>query len=274
MPLLAKPITSLHLFAGVGGGILADSILGFRVVGAVEINAYCRDVLKARQIDGSIEPFPIFNDVKTFQGLEIDRPTIICGGFPCQDISSAGTGAGIRGKKSSLFFELARIVRAVSPPLVFLENSPCITSRGLDSVLREFAALGYDAEWDVISAGACGAPHMRERWWCLCKRQDVDAGICEGLLQAAKRRVREVSDAKDEGRRPDFLSERLEEGKPMPSGRDRAERERGWWETEPAVGRVVNELPGQLDRVRALGNAQVPTAAALAFILLLRRYLD
>lgn len=148
---------SLHLFAGIGGGILADKILGSEVVGAVEIEPYCRALLKQKQERGLLENFPIFEDVRDFNGDEFKKQygavDVVCGGFPCQDISSAGRGAGITGEKSSLFFELARVVGELSPRYVFLENSPRIRTRGLDRVLCRLAELGFDAEWSNLSAG-------------------------------------------------------------------------------------------------------------------------
>ena len=170
-------MNSLHLFAGIGGGILADKILGHRIVGAVEIEPYCRAVLKQRQEEGLLEPFPLFDDIRTFNGDEItERIDLICGGFPCQDISTAGKGKGVvKGEKSSLFFELVRVCGAIRPAYIFLENSPAITGRGLGACLNEIARIGYDAEWFTLSAGDCGAPHLRKRWWAVCKRQDSDA---------------------------------------------------------------------------------------------------
>lgn len=165
-------MNNLHLFAGTGGGIIADMILGHTPVGAVEIDPFCRKVLQMRQEEGWLPRFPIFEDVRSFRGDEIQkRVDCVSGGFPCQDISSAGRGAGIHGERSSLFFELARICRAIRPNYIFLENSPAIISRGLDTVLGEIAEMGYDAEWCVLSAADLGAWHRRERWWCLCKRE-------------------------------------------------------------------------------------------------------
>ena len=165
-------MNTLHLFAGAGGGIIADMLLGHHPVGAVEIDPFCRKVLLARQAEGWIPSFPIYEDVCSFDGSEIsERVDCVCGGFPCQDISASGLGAGITGAKSGLFFELARICRNLRPEYIFLENSPFIVSRGLNSVLGELASMGYDAEWCCLPASWVGAWHRRERWWCLCKRE-------------------------------------------------------------------------------------------------------
>lgn len=156
----------LALFAGAGGGILGGLLLGWRTVCAVEFDAYCRSVLLARQRDGVLEPFPIWDDVRTFDG----RPwrgavDVVSGGFPCQDISAAGKGAGIDGKRSGLWREMARIIREIQPRYAFVENSPMLISRGLSTVLADFASLGFDARWGVIGASDFGAPHKRERIW-------------------------------------------------------------------------------------------------------------
>ena len=296
-------INSLHLFAGIGGGILADKILGHRIVGAVEIEPYCRAVLKQRQEEGWLEHFPIFDDVKTFKGDEINEPIdLICGGFPCQDISTAGRGQGIEGTKSRLFYELIRICGAIRPRYIFLENSPAITGRGLGACLKEIAALGYDAAWDCISAGQLGAPHRRARWWCLCyfpnangKRELQPKRLVEnvrrrlsylGMSGTFKERAwskndrktietKYISDANSMGRDKN----RKESNQPTEarlsglSGNDNGNVS-GWWKVEPPLGRVVDEFPNRLDAIKGLGNAQVPVCAALAFYLLLERFCD
>lgn len=156
----------MHLFAGAGGGILADLLLGHQPVCAVEINEYCQQVLSARQKDGCLPWFPIFADVTQFDGKPWSgRVDVVSGGFPCQDISAAGKGAGIGGERSGLWAHMARIVGEVRPKFVFVENSPMLTSRGLDRVLGDLAALGYDAEWMCLSAAECGARHKRDRIW-------------------------------------------------------------------------------------------------------------
>ena len=159
-------LNELALFAGAGGGILGGHLLGWRTVCAVEWEPYAACVLVARQNDGVLPPFPIWDDVQTFDGKPwrgiVD---VISGGFPCQDISAAGKGAGITGERSGLWKEFARIICEVRPRFVFVENSPMLTSRGLDTVLRDLAALGYDAEWGVLGAHHAGAPHKRDRMW-------------------------------------------------------------------------------------------------------------
>lgn len=157
-----------------GGGILADIIDGIRPVCAVEIEDYQQRILAARFPD-----MPIWDDVRTFRA---DNPEcagaiedlrghahelVISGGFPCQDISSAGKGAGIGGARSGLWKEYARIILEIRPRFVFVENSPLLVSRGLGIVLADLAAMGYHGAWGVLSASAVGARHRRDRFWGL-----------------------------------------------------------------------------------------------------------
>lgn len=117
-------------------------------------------------------PAPVWSDVRTFDGHPWRGAVdIIAGGFPCTDISLAGLGAGIDGEKSGLWREFKRIIREVGPRLVFVENVAALTSRGLDRVLGDLADLGFDAEWTTLSAGACGAPHRRNRIFILAYRR-------------------------------------------------------------------------------------------------------
>ena len=161
-------MNELALFAGAGGGILGGKLLGWRTVCAVEWEAYPASVLLARQNDGLLPPFPIWDDVQTFDG----RPwrgivDVVSGGFPCQDISIAGNGDGLDGERSGMWREMARIIGEVRPRFAFVENSPMLVTRGLERVLADLTSMGYDSRWGVISAADVGAPHKRERIWIL-----------------------------------------------------------------------------------------------------------
>lgn len=161
-------MNELALFAGAGGGILGGHLLGWRTVCAVEFDAYARSVLLARQRDGCLPRFPVWDDVRTFDGKPWrGRVDVVSGGFPCQDISAAGKGAGIDGERSGLWREMARIVGEVRPSYVWVENSPLLVSRGLAVVLGDLAQMGYDARWGVVGARHVGAPHKRDRCWVL-----------------------------------------------------------------------------------------------------------
>lgn len=171
----------LALFAGAGGGILGGRLLGWRCVCAVEWDKYAASVLLARQDDGCLEPFPVWDDVQTFDG----RPwrgcvDVVSGGFPCQDISAAGKGVGIEGSRSGMWKHMARIVGEVRPRFVWVENSPMLVGRGLGLVLADLAALGYDARWGVVGACDAGAPHRRERIWVLANAYGGNAECRQG----------------------------------------------------------------------------------------------
>lgn len=169
----------LELFAGAGGGILAQQLLGHLTVGAVEITPYCRNVLLQRQRDLCLPVFPVWDDVTTFRAdnpecaayigwlRSIRSELCISGGFPCQDISSCGKGVGIAGAKSGLWHEMARIIDEIQPAFVFAENSPMLATRGLGTVLESLAAMGYDARWCVLGADDLGYPIIRKRMWIL-----------------------------------------------------------------------------------------------------------
>ncbi|AZD86586.1 DNA cytosine methyltransferase [Pseudomonas chlororaphis] len=146
-------MNELALFAGAGGGILGGHLLGWRTICAVERDAYAAQVLAQRQTDGALPLFPIWPDVCSFDG----RPwrglvDVVSGGFPCQDISTAGNGLGIEGPRSGLWRQMARIISEVRPELVALENSPMLVGRGLALVLGDLAKMGYDARWCVLGA--------------------------------------------------------------------------------------------------------------------------
>ena len=235
-------MNELALFAGAGGGILGGKLLGWTTKCAVEIDPYCRSVLLARQRDGILEPFPIWDDVTTFSGTEwrghID---VVSGGFPCVDISTAG-GAnrkGLDGEKSGLWTEMARIICEVRPRFAFVENSPAITFRGLNRVLGDLAEMGFDARWGVFSAGDIGARHERERMWIVGCNRDTD-------------------------RLPEIEIEKIHGWKASEPIRDLS----AWISSEPRMGRKHYGVDCWMDRLKALGNGQVPRVAALAWEIL------
>lgn len=168
MGYLKSPLRELSLFTGAGGGLLAGRLLGWQPVCAIESDALRQAILVARQNDGSLSPFPIWDDISTFDGRPwLGLVDVISGGFPCQDISIAGQGVGIDGSRSGLWAQMARVVAQVRPQFVFVENSPMLVSRGLARVLGDLASLRYDAVWGVLGASEVGAWHLRERIWIL-----------------------------------------------------------------------------------------------------------
>ena len=167
-------MNELALFAGAGGGILGGKLLGWRTVCGVERDAYAAQVLAQRQNDGILEPFPIWSDVTSFDGKPwAGIVDVVSGGFPCQDISAAGKGAGITGERSGLWTEFARIISEVRPRYAFVENSPMLTIRGLGVVLSDLSKMGFNAEWGVLSAADVGAKHERERIWILAEQRNI-----------------------------------------------------------------------------------------------------
>jgi site-specific DNA-cytosine methylase len=196
-------MNELALFAGAGGGILGGKLLGWRTVCAVEREPYAASVLVARQNDGFLPPFPIWDDVRTFDGKPwrglVD---VVSGGFPCQDISAAGKGAGIDGTRSGLWKEMARIVGQVGPRYVFIENSPMLRTRGLHVVLKDLAEMGYDARWGVLGAVDAGAPHKRDRMWIVPNGETFfHTPNTGGLMAGATVAVRSSKRMKSNGRR-------------------------------------------------------------------------
>ena len=152
----------LDTFAGIGGfSYAAEKLIGgFETTQFIEIDPFCQKVLKKHW-----PHVPIHDDIRTFTAKPFQYQ-VICGGFPCQDISVAGLQKGITEEtRSGLFFELMRVIRMVRPQYVVLENVAAILNRGLDIVLRELSEAGYDAEWSVIPASSVGACHKRSRWW-------------------------------------------------------------------------------------------------------------
>jgi DNA (cytosine-5)-methyltransferase 1 len=244
-------LRTFHLFAGAGGGILADLLLGHIPVGACEIEPYPRNVLLARQRDGILPKFPIWDDVCTLDGKpwrgSVD---LLCGGFPCQDISAAGKGAGITGERSGLWKEYARLIGEMRPRFVFAENSPLLRTRGLGVVLEDLAALGYNARWGVLGARDVGAPHKRDRMWVLAyaMHQRLQGDQCARGLDSQGRQESDGSTS---------------------------ECGSLWWHTDPAesptepiVGRVAHGVAHRVDRLKAIGNGQVSQCATMAFSIL------
>lgn len=250
----------LDLFSGIGGFSLGLERAGMRTIAFCEIDPYCRAVLRKHWPD-----VPIYEDVRTLPAIDAD---LICGGFPCQDLSLAGRGAGLAGTRSGLWRDMARAIGLVGPRYVIVENVAALLGRGLGVVLGDLAALGYDAEWHCIPASAVGAPHRRDRIWIIAypghwyvseRTRPEGRGDWE---RAAKRRVfgcagaiRLVADGAD----ADGPRLALGQGIAGDDGEECATAFGGdWWRVEPDVGRVADGVPSRVDRLRALGNAVVP----------------
>ena len=261
-------MNELALFAGAGGGILGGHLLGWRTVCAVEWEQYPASILCARQNDKILPPFPIWDDVQTFAGNPwrgiVD---VVSGGFPCQDISAAGKGAGIEGNKSSMWKHMARIIGEVRPQYVFVENSPMLTNRGLGVVLADLSTLGFDAKWGVVSAADVGANHQRERIWIRAKQRNIFShtkydrhGWGEQQSEGTQKTIA-MANSYSTQRKRNKCTKRGFEKRAIIS-------EPSWWKTEPNVGRVANGVAARVDRLKAIGNGQVPLCAATAWELL------
>ena len=250
-------MNELALFAGAGGGILGGHLLGWRTVCAVEFAEYPRRVLLARQRDGMLPRFPIWDDVRTFDGKPWrGKVDVISGGFPCQDISVAGSGDGLDGERSGLWVEMARIIREVQPRFAFVENSPALTSRGLGRVLGDLAEMGFDARWGVFSAADVGARHIRERIWIVA--YPVQNGRDEGGLSYNDGTER------TRGKAPKWGDYRV---KPDVVQAINGTLDKGWM-AMPDDARAFDDVANVVDRLASTGNGQVPIVAATAWRIL------
>lgn len=225
-------MNELALFAGAGGGILGGLLLGWRTVCAVELDPYARSVLLARQNDGTLSPFPIWDDIRTFDG----RPwmgvvDVVSGGFPCQGFSSAARGRLVH---PNLWPEMRRIVREVQPNCVFVEN--VTHARGaLEVAARDLQALGYRVRGPFrLGAHEVGAPHLRDRLWV--------AGYADSDGEPVGSKHGEVA----------WMPELATLG-------------RRNWPDPPRALRVADGVAHRMDRLATAGNGQVPRVAAAAW---------
>ncbi|WP_230457335.1 DNA cytosine methyltransferase [Leptospira santarosai] len=240
-------LNELALFAGAGGGILGGKLLGWRTVCGVEFNAYRARRLIQRQNEEHLPPFPVWDDVRSFDG----RPwrglvDVVSGGFPCQDISAAGNGAGIDGENSGLWREMFRIICEVRPRFAFVENSPLLTRRGLSRVLGDLASVGYDATWGVLGADDAGAPHIRKRIWIVAHSEKIDGERRLGIRESSESIQRK-------------------------SEKSRAIAQR-WMESVTRNAGGGNGMANRVDRTEAIGDGQVPRVVELAWKILSKEF--
>lgn len=235
------------LFAGIGGMDLGLERAGLQCKWQVEIDEYCRRVLAKHWPDVRRH-----DDIRTFPPAGDWTCDVIAGGFPCQDVSQAGRGVGLSGERSGLWFEFARTIRCLRPRFVLVENVPGLKHRGFSRVLSDLATLGYDAEWESISAAAFGAPHIRERLFIFAytdnyaqpsMRQHDEA---QGLSPSAG----DVSDPEG-GWQRQLRREQCE-------GTSKTRWDIYWETGESPVPRVANGVSNRLERLIGLGNAVVP----------------
>ena len=244
----------LDLFSGIGGFSLGLERAGMQTVAFCEIEPFCRRVL-AKHWPG----VPCYHDIRALTAARLAAdgvvPDLICGGFPCQDISVAGRGAGLSGDRSGLWFEYLRVIEEVAPRWVIIENVPALRSRGLGRVHGGLSAVGYDAEWHLISASAIGAPHQRDRVWIVAyatgggwgkhgheRSQVGDAGA--GQPADCGSHVAESCRAGLAG------TERAGWGKPVVSASEvrAAASERSWRRSQPGMGGEADGVPAGVER--------------------------
>lgn len=255
----------LALFAGAGGGILGGQLLGWRTVCAVEIDTFCRSVLLARQRDRMLPRFPIWDDVRTFNGYQWHGAVdVVSGGFPCQDISSAGKRAGITGTSSGLWFEMLRIISEVRPVFVFAENSPHLRTRGLGTCIAGLAGLGYDSRWCVLGDCHAGGATIGARLWLVAK-----ANSCGEREQPIDVEVGSAQEFSLLGSTPYSVSLRVQQRRrSWESGEAKTKLGDNDRTASTGCAGTVDGLANRMDRIRATGNGQVPTLAALAWSVL------
>ena len=257
-------ITLGSMFAGIGGLELGFESTGrFETKWQVEIDDYANQVLSKHW-----PSVARWKNVKTFPPRPVSdwQCDVIAGGFPCQDLSFAGKGAGLAGERSGLFSEIIRVASIIKPRAIVLENVAALYARGLDVVLGELAQIGFDAEWHCVSAASVGAPHRRDRVFIIGwntngehveavggvqKRQVADSGGSGGNLAD--------SDDKQRKRRKQETLRR--QSRISRESRRSSADQRTQWATEPQVGRVANGVSRRVDRLRCLGNAIVPQVA-------------
>lgn len=286
----------LALFAGAGGGILGSLLLGHRIAAAVESNPYRRDVLRQRQADGLLEPFPIYDDVRTFKGDHWrGKVDLISAGFPCQPFSMAGKRQGENDGRN-MWPETARIIREVGSPYVYLENVPALLSnRYFGRILGDLAESGYDAWWDCVPASAVGAPHQRDRLWILAVRRGVSGSDLDKLRIVGQRREDANADEGGRQEQPQRNGDPGTRGKvphrndpgrlgvcdphksrckrrpelPQPAGSPGIPSPQGdgpWWSPESRVPLVAHGVADRVEQLEATGDGQVPLVAAYAFV--------
>lgn len=259
-------MNGLDLFSGIGG-ISSALAPWVRPIAYCENDRYAQSVLLSRMRFGDLEAAPIWDDVCTLTKETLPvLPDIIYGGFPCQDISTAGRGEGLEGERSGLFFEVLRLCCDIRPPFVFLENVPAISVRGLERILLEFSALGYDCRWTIVSAREIGAPHIRERWFLLAHPHGESVRLSESEQWEETIDATRALEARND---PNSARIRLEASNVSWESEDRfslASLEgNDWDEYARFLLRVDHGISHRGHRIRSLGNAVVPAQAREAF---------
>ena len=253
------------LFSGIGGIDLGLERAGMTCAWQVEIDPWCRQVLTKHWPN-----VRRYEDVSAVGGDTLEPVDVIAGGFPCQDVSVAGQRAGIQaGTRSGLWSEFHRIICELRPRYVFVENVPGLLTNGMGRVLSDLADIGYDAEWEVLSAADVGAPHLRKRVFIVahtqivqCNGRNDNSRICQQGGTVSKfgnrSRTKDVADAISGSGESERIATGMGRGGEL--GEER-EPQVSPWAVEPDVGRVAHGVPRRVDRLKGLGNAVVPQCA-------------
>lgn len=263
---------TMHLFAGHGGGLLADLILGHTPIIAVEWDGYACQILRERAADGWFPNLQVWEgDVQLFDPSEYTgKVDCIHAGFPCQDISTAGKQAGVsEGTRSGLYREVLRIASVVRPKQLFLENVSAILSNGLGTVLGDLASMGYDARWCCIRASDVGAPHHRDRWFLLAypKGKRSNGGNDISSISMGRQTISESGDNSGSSNVVNADGSQRQRNKRPERGETQYPDfgEPSWWKVESVVDRMADGISDRVHRLKGLGNAQVPLQAATAY---------
>lgn len=272
-------------FSGIGGFEvgLEKSIPNSKTVWQIEQDPFCQKILQKHWPDAKR-----YDDVRKVGAHNLEPVDIFCAGFPCQDISVAGKGEGLDGEKSGLWWECFRLISELRFPIIVLENVAAITFRGGREVVGSLTSIGYDTEWQVISARMFGAPHIRRRWFLVghasnaynrSKTPKVQAGRSEHVVcntRGWSHASNPNSQSKSNGSRFSQTLERTSSNTNSERTQIQIEREQSsvslfgsngkknsnnyWRENAPEspICRVDDGIPNRVDRLRALGNAIVP----------------
>lgn len=264
----------LSLFTGAGGGLLGTHLLGWTPCGYVEWNEYCQRVIAARIADGYLPSAPIFTDVREFvQSGAAEQyrgiADVVTAGFPCQPFSIAGSRKGEDDERNEWPATLD-VIRLVRPTHVLLENSPRLAVCGYAAVVTAgLANLGYMGANGVLGASDCGAPHRRKRLWFVADSGSGRHGVAQSEIRTGRNAVEsggEVVPNTDRWQRQERgLSGRV--GRERCAENDERARTTGGnvWPAEPGMGRMANGVAYRVDRLKALGNGQVPRVVVRAW---------
>jgi len=267
------------LFSGIGGlelGLERAFKGQLQTAWQVEKESFCRSVLERHWPNAKR-----YNDVRTVNVHNLEPVDILCGGFPCQDISIAGKGEGLNGKRSGLWWEFHRIINELRPSVVVMENVPAITIRGLSAVVGSIAQIGYDCHWTIISAKQCGAPHLRRRWFCVAYPNSIGCRTSSYTQREHQHRIHREGDTtqgiqqrsewqsgigEDSNASTNTISTRTQvQAKGEQSSKQMSgSKSKTYWErfpTQSPVCRRDDGIPNRVDRLKSLGNAVVPQCA-------------